>query len=270
MDLDFRPLGHWPSGLPAVAVNKWILAGFGQSLVFNHECHADDPQCFFELFCSLYNELSFSELARLWKKSSELPWFPMKQIAGHYRVHLGSQFEDVSDALLLMPMEFQNWCAQKKFHQGDLLPLLAVHHLQHLDQGLENFQKLIQTIVALSCTKSQGVQALEWGLELLMMKFKWQELSPFPEMQSVEAWLAHLKELRFPETKERDESAAIKILKLPWPGSSQVKWVRQGDQPGIELKLFVTKPSDLKKYAASLKEVMEHLGDSEESPWLKH
>ena len=270
-DLHFEPQGYWPRGLPAVAVNGWILAGFEQDLVFNHEVPSDQSQSITDLFCSLYVELTFAEITRLWSKSKSLSWFPFESIAQHYRVQISPQFFDLAQRLLVLPLPFQLWCGLRKVHAGDLLPLLALDHLSGVESGLVYFETLLKGIVDKQASKSLGVQILELGVELILLGKSWTDLSGSQfSVWDAETWCKHLKDLRNPKASQQDETTSLKILNLPWPGSSQVKWTRSGDQSGIEVKLFVSKPSDLKRYASSFKEVMEKLEDSEDNPWIKH
>ena len=267
-DLDFSPVSHWPQGLPAVAVSGWLLAGFQQQLAFNHLSELDARTEIAELFCSLYQELTFAEVSRLFVRTRKpaMEWFPFDLIAQHYRINPGPHFVEIAQMLSTMPQPFQNWCALRKLHQGDLLPLLAVHHLEGNATALMDLHQVLLATVTLGLTRNQGSQSLELGLELLMAGHAWQALQP--DGDNAEHWLNKLKALRYPETKNRDEKAAMKILGLPWSGSSQVKWSRQGDSPGIEVKLFVSKPSDLKKFAQGFNSVMEELEKKDSNPWI--
>ncbi|MEI7973324.1 MAG: hypothetical protein WCH11_03050, partial [Bdellovibrio sp.] len=140
-ELDFKPINHWPSGLPAVAVEGYLLAGFQQSFAFNHQGDLHNAADISELFCSLYNDLSFIELIRLGSISRHLEWFPFESIAQNYRVGISSQFFELAPILLSSPLEFQIWASQKKMHQGDFLPLLARHHMPEIQQ--KDLQKVL-------------------------------------------------------------------------------------------------------------------------------
>lgn len=60
------------------------------------------------------------------------------------------------------------------------------------------------------------------------------------------------------------------LSNLPWPGASQVKWTQQGDRAGIEIKIFVSNPTDLKKYLNSLNHVHDIMEKDSEKIWIKH
>jgi hypothetical protein len=245
--------------LPAVAVNNVVLAGFEQSMVFNHSIDWKNREAIATLFRSLYSDLSFAELVLLWEKSSAFDWFPFSEIAGKFHFQANAHFFSVAKALLNTPVGFQNWCADKKLAPQDLSPLLAA--------GSRDLKPLFLKILALQLSKSLGVQALELGIELLLMGQSFADLQIDLEEEKAsvdtasqaESWLDFLRHKRFPQAFARDNEAQSMMKKLPWPGSSQVRWTRQGDKSGIELKLFVSNPSDLKKYMQSLSQVEKML-----------
>lgn len=256
--LQFSPRLEWPEGLPAVAVNSVIFAGFSQEMVFNHSIPLNESEKIASLFRSLYFELSFVEAARLIEKAAAYSWLPLSLILSKFGWQPTDQFFKVAETLLKTPVGFQNWCSDKKVGPQDLLPLISAGELE--------LKFLYHDILQFGLSKSLGVKALELGIELILMGHVAENLSSerlltfVPKNESPgEAWVSALKHLRYPETFKRDQEQAKKMSSLPWPGSSQAKWTRQGDRAGIELKLFVTQPSDLKKYMQSLAKVQEML-----------
>lgn len=265
--LDFEPRTAWPTSLPAVAVNNMVLAGFHQDLVFNYHLNSTDAEGISQLFRSLYFELSFAEMARLIEKTKSHTWFPTSHVVSKFGWQHGEHFEVIAAALLKTPPGFQNWCAEKKVGPMDLAPLISA-------QGLD-LKHLWADILTLRLSKSQGVKALELGVELLMMGQTPDDLQSSrlltvmpAHLSAGDAFVEALKQLRFPDTLQRDREAAAKWASLPWPGTSQAQWTRQGDRGGIELKLFVSQPSDLKKYLQSLNRVQEML--EKETGGTKH
>jgi len=256
--LDFSPLHLWPSGLPAVAVNSVVLAGFSQDLVFNHQMSATDGEAIASLFRSLYFELTFVEMSRLISKSKSHSWFPVILTAQKFGWQANEQFFLVADILRETPEGFQKWCSDKKVSPQDLLPLLSATALE--------LKYLFHDLIQFNLSKSHGVKALELGIELMLLGKKPEEITSQQLLTFVgkdqtpsEAWIETLKFMRYPETIRRDHDQEEKMTSLPWPGTSHAKWTRQGDRAGIELKLFVSQPSDLKKYLQSLSRVQDML-----------
>lgn len=254
-DLNFEPRTSWPGGLPAVAVNGYLLAGFDQSMAFHHQYSENDPEGIANLFRSLYFDLSFGELATLWKASSSVAWFPIHQIIQKFGFQPSEHFFSIAEQLLNAPIGFQKWAQEKKLGPLDLAVLISGQKL--------NLSPLFLKILTMKFSKSHGVQALELGIELLLMGKTISDLQldhlQDPSPLAAEKWLEHLRQTRFPETLERDQETKEKMESLPWPGSSSIRWARHGDKSGIELKLFVSNPSDLKKYLQSLSKVQDLL-----------
>ncbi len=248
--LDFSPITKWPQGLPAVAVNGLVLAGFQQSLVFDHSIADHDSEKIAELFRSLYFDLSFIEASRLVEKAKDHPNFPIESVLSHLGWNTSEHFFKVVTAVQKLNSDSQTWCAEKKLNPQDLSILLSLN----TEVGFAQADLLIQKIKSLRLSKSQGVQALETALELLLMGKSFEDLE-----NTKSEWLEHLKTLRYPQSTTSDQIQQQKMTALPWPGTSHAKWTRQGDRTGVELKLFVSNPTDLKKYLLSLTKVQDLL-----------
>ncbi|MGZ5280011.1 MAG: hypothetical protein ACXWC9_08720 [Pseudobdellovibrionaceae bacterium] len=256
--LFFHPRIPWPEGLPAVAVNQVVLAGFSQNLVFNHQVEMSDGEAIARLFRSLYFELSFVEMAQLTIAAGAYPWFPISAIAQKFSWQANDSFFKTAEKVLKTPQGFLDWAAEKKISPQDFAPLLSSDSLE--------LKFLFHDIVSLHLSRSLGVKALELGIELMLIGQAPEALTSemlvpiHPRDLSVgEAWVQELKILRYPETFKRDLAAEAQMTSLPWPGTTQARWTRQGDRAGIELKLFVSQPSDLKKYLQSLNKVQDLL-----------
>ncbi len=262
--LNFAPLSMWPQGLPAVSINKVLIAGFGQQLTLNYQIpNENSANIVADLFRSLYSDLSFAELAALQKLSAPFDWLPLDLIVQKFGFQYNDSFIKVCQVLQTTPENFRKWCAEKKVGPQDLMPLLS------FTEKMNSLNVLFLEILQLKLSKALGVKALELGIELLMMGTAAESLSSQnlitnhnnKDKNPGELWLEALSWLRYPETKARDEERRRQMDQLPWPGHSQARWVRQGDRAGIELKLFVAQPSDLKKYLNSLQTVQDMLDE---------
>jgi hypothetical protein len=83
----------------------------------------------------------------------------------------------------------------------------------------------------------------------------------------VDSCLNELQILRYPESSRRDKQAEFALKKYRWPQSSQVRWLRQGDRSGIEIKLFISHPQELRKVAEHLLQLHKQLETNSDSPW---
>lgn len=95
--LNFKPHAFWPSQLPAVAIQGYVIAGFGQKLAFNHEIDLHRSEAIADLFHSLYPKISQEELNRLWLMTQHLRWFPIIQIANRYGLTLDLIWDHAPD-----------------------------------------------------------------------------------------------------------------------------------------------------------------------------
>ena len=254
--LFFAPRTEWPESLPAVAVNQMVLAGFSQDLVFDHQIPVEQSEAIARLFRSLYFELSFVEVARLQSRAKAFAWFPISLIVQKFGWQPDDIFSAIAEQVLKTPEGFQRWAADKKLSPQDLQPLVS--------GGSLDLKYLFHEIVSLQMPKALGAKALELAIDLMLMGRTANDIGSevlVPHLPSdlslSEAWVLRLTELRHPELFKQDQEAQAQMASLPWPGTTEARWIRQGERSGIELKLFVSKPSDLKKYLQGLSHVQD-------------
>lgn len=252
----------WPQGLPAVAVNGLVLAGFQQEFVFDHQLDVEDSEEIAKLFRSLYFELSAVELSWIFKNSKKYSWLPVELIFSKFNVRLNEQIENLASAILLLPSEAQHYCALKKWNFSDFAPLAIA---TKSDLNLESFFK---TLSQRNGSKSLSVQIFELYTDLRLMGQDEENLLLPSKEISVDHWLLALKHLRYPQAYSADQKASEKIHSLGNTHSSIAKWVRQGDKSGIEIRFFVSQPSDLKKYSNNLEQLQIDL--EKNNPWKIH
>lgn len=260
--LDFSPLSPWPESLPGIAITGWVLAGFDRPIVLDYEIDLNQADKIVEFFKGLYPELSFAELSRLVFQcdSAKIQWLPKKILFQAYGLNWNDHTMKISQNLSQLPIHFQNWCGLKKVGAQELCPLLAAQSIP--------VNVLCHQIVHRQLSRALGIRALELGIELLLMEQNIDEL--LSANCNADEWVEQLALRRFPEQSRRDSEAQQLIKKYPWPGSSQIRWTRQGDRAGIEMKLFVSQPSDLKKFSENLNRLQDLLEKDPDNPWTHH
>lgn len=256
--LEFETSSHWPLGLPAIAIGRVLIAGFNQALVLNHRLPESDSKSIQDLITSLYPELSFLEAATFRKKALALPWVPITGLLEHWGFRWTDQTTEIADRALALPAEFRRWLIAKRVSPAELTVLLSNSQF--------DLTPFLQGLLAAGATRQQGTQALELGIELQLLGHQMSAIV-LATNESTENWLLRLKTLRYPETTRKDQESRDKMRELPWPGQSQVRWVRQGDRSGLELKLFVANPSDLRKSLLSLQKIQLLLEKNPENLW---
>ena len=261
MSLRFECSRYWPAGLPAVAINGCVVAGFAQKLVFNHSVDPIEREAVAELIFSLYPQMSFVETARFYQVARPHDWVPLDLLLEKWGFRKNETWELTASQCLKLPVGFQNWLMEKNVGAQELQVLLAADGVR--------LEPLLHAILQAKFSRQQGVQALENGVELLLLGKTEEEILPY-ESENYELWLGRLKNLRYPRTFSQDEKSRGNLSQLPWPGQSQARWVRQGDRAGIELKIFVANPTELKKSVHSLQKIQELLDQTPGTLWPEH
>ncbi len=149
-------------------------------------------------------------------------------------------------------MNFKTWKEQKKVKDHDLLFVSSLKS----QQQIALFNKVADDMAGLTPSFTEGLAFLEMATDLILMGHL---ETLFENAVNFEIWNLHFKNLRYPQTKIRDEGLKEKFEKLPWPYGSKVKFERRGDKFGAEVKLFISNPSDLTKILASLERVKQEL-----------
>lgn len=258
--LNFSPDKEWPAALPSIAWQRWQLSGFGR----DEESVAIDvghgQNNLEQTFFSCHQNLSLPELARFYQSARNahlnLNW---PSLFHFYNLHYNDNLSQLLLAVSQTPLTFQKWTSQKDFGPRDLAILKSFPSLQ-------NFTAVLLRVVELNPTKSQAVQILEWAGELVLMGRSVEGVVPL-EIKNAEAWWKWIKSLRFAQTTSRDDEKKKHLLSMPWPSLSQVRWVRQGDEAGLEVRFLVRSAEDLKKKLKGFEHVQQLLDRNTESSW---
>lgn len=86
-ELRFEGGPHWPRSLPAVAINGIVIAGFDQSLVFNHVLNFAETETILGLFLSLYPRMSAPEAQRFSENARVFKWIPVDLLNEKWSAH---------------------------------------------------------------------------------------------------------------------------------------------------------------------------------------
>ncbi|MCB0363825.1 MAG: hypothetical protein H6624_15935 [Bdellovibrionaceae bacterium] len=248
---DFTPLKLWPKRLPPYCWEEEVLTGFDQSE--GNAVDLSEGNSPLEVFQLCYPVLSLAELARLWSLVKNDPrWgHSIEALFRRYGYRWNDELEKTCHYLVTLPMSFQNWCSEKQLSPRDLAPVRALPQPK-LENGLW------ECLAKSRLSKSQGVQALEWAVDLLLMDSRWSELAPMPG-ESDNQWLERLKALRFPHTQSRDCEKQIQMSRLPWPSRTQGQWIRQGDKGLLDVRFHADSLEDFHNKLEGLAKVEKAL-----------
>lgn len=248
--LNFSPRKTFEGPFPVFVWRGWALNGFDSILnneVFStHDIsHAD----FNSAITSLYPELSFSEMSRLCAKikdagiETDLP-----TLIQAYGYRWDQKFEKAMNLLQSLPVSLQTWVDEHQASLRDFYPLNVLPASQWPETLFAEFQNK-------KISRATGAQILNILVELLLLDHRAEDL--VPGTANAEAWLDRLKKLRHPLTEESDRSGREAIETLPWTKDFSLRWQRQGDQSGMEVKFHVQSPADLKKKLQTLNRITQ-------------
>lgn len=240
--LDFKPHMVWPRAFPALAWQGLLLTGFerreGQAL----DLYKNNRCTWLEAVTACYPELGLAELARLYQGLK----LARPELAEEFQVNLFAEYglrwcdrlNETLQALLLTPLEFQQWSDEKKWGVRDLAPLLVL-------KDVNTFSVFFSALPGLPLSKSQAVQALDLVVELSLLGQPLSDL--MPTGSDGEVYLKRLQKWRKPRSSASDEQWSKTVMEWPWPAQVQGQWQRFGDQSGLEIKIRTTSPQDFHK-----------------------
>ncbi len=245
--LNFGANAVWPEALPAVAWDGIWVAGFNRTETDACLLVSCDEQSLERLLAGLYPRLGFIELSRLAAAIDEL------QVPFDWRdfsSRLGFRWSDDWPALFKIlretPVELVEWFKQREVAARDLAPILALKD----ESQLAHWFTLAIHILKFQPSKSDGIQVLEWLVDLLLAVKPVDFISSartFAEMKD------RLRAARFPMAAQQERSHSDLAAKLPWPPGAKTGWVRNGDRAGLEIRLFAKSPGELEKQITSLR-----------------
>ena len=255
-NLNFLPAQIWPDALPPYAFQGELLCGFDLQKGYAINLIGNTPVDFIKL---LHPQLSFFELARLhhkikkWHNSMDANESKclLESLWSLYGYKLRDSLVQTIDIAVNLPHEVQLFGQQKKWNPQDLSPLRAVSNLNILN----SFWK---SLITSSLSKTDATRALELFVELTLMEFPDESIN-LKTNESANDWLKRLHETRYPISTTQDAQAEQLVKKVHWPLRSEARWLRKGDLSGIELKIFFTHPTELKKALIKLDQVNQDL-----------
>ena len=164
--------------------------------------------------------------------------------------HLLTQAENSS-----LKEQIHAWIEAKKIKDSDLV----FTQLLQNDLQWKLFLKACLIIIEFRFSYTESLKYLELITDLILMGH---DEAIFEYNFDQNKWTAHLQNLRYPHTSQRDDHLKNKLEKLPWPYGSKTKFERRGDRAGIELKMFITSEADLIKAISALERVKEQIRES--------
>lgn len=267
LEIPLRP--QWPSALPGIAINAELIIGFDRAWALDYSVPEADAKDFADqwihIFTTALPSLSWVELILFTEKARQRGGIPLQELWAHYGYRDFSSYDEMASVVLSLPLITLQWLQEKKMGPQELqvLRALKTDTEKQMPTGFWLF------LSERSLSRQEGAQALELWLELRLMGKTEEELSPATD-ESSSQWIQRLKSLRYPETQRRDQGARQWIDAQTWPRPSQIRWLRQGDQSGLEIRLVLKKPADVDQGRKALEDIESLLAQAPESVWQKH
>lgn len=202
-----------------------------------------------DAICVVYPQLSFCGIYLLLDKLPKSLSIRTSRVYENYGYALDSKLAQLLTILSTLPCEFLNWCTEHNLSPRDLFPLLSMSNLQNVDEDLKK-------ISSLALSRNLGAQILELVIECRLLSDSNEEQS---SATTGDEWLQQLKSKRYPQTLLNDSEKQKKMLALPWPKDFQLRWQRQGDRSGLEIKFFVSHEKELPKFTQLLQQTIQKI-----------
>ena len=171
---------------------------------------------------------------------------------------MNDNLTSIFEILLNAPQGFQNWVNEKQIGPRELSPLRAViKDRSQIHQNLHFLNELYSRLTKFQPSRSIGVQALEWAIEIYMM-----QEDPFQDLsfdQSFDQWHSWLKEKRFSRRYQTKEYLEKQLKTVSWPRGSKVSIFEAGDKMGLEVRLQAADASELTQKAQTLTQTAAQL-----------
>ncbi len=246
--LHFMPRRNWPKALPLFSWNGILLNGFertDQATVVD----LGENATLLEAFVSIYEKLNLMELARLFRAvrtSVELEQLNWTELVENYGLRDSEAHREILHRLLDVPEAMQKWVEEKDLSVRDLMILLSF-------DSLKSLQPCFQFLSEKSCSKSEGVKILELYGELVLLDRD--AATALSLATSAGEALRSLEFLRYPMRKSMQNNLEEKLKSVEMPVRTQARFLTQGDETSLELKLQAKNPEDLKKRLESLQKL---------------
>jgi hypothetical protein len=202
-----------------------------------------------DALCVVYPQLSFCGILQVLERLPNNVKINRARVYENYGYSLDSKLTQLLHILPTLPSTFLHWCAEHSLSPRDLFPLLSLPSSQAVQEELKK-------ISALALSRNLGAQILELAVECRLLSSS--EGSPLNATNGDE-WLQQLKSKRYPQTLLSDSEKQKKMLALPWPKDFQLRWQRQGDRSGLEVKFFVSHEKELPKFTKLLQQTIQSL-----------
>ena len=247
--LNFQTIKTWPVNWPPFSWETTQISGFNSSSIYALNFHSYDVN-FLHLFHNCYPKLHLMELAQIatkWK-NIEPYFFTWSDFFTLYGLHQPpDDLKKQLQKLLSTPLSFQNWLTDKRIHLNELRIFNVFSEINDLDF-------IFQWLHKNNVSKSNGLTALELAGELRLMGYKEADILP-SHIHSVELSIEYMEQKRKKNTLSVDQEKQKYLQQIAWPAHANGRWLRKGDETGLEIKLWCKNQKDMAKKIEQINKV---------------
>jgi hypothetical protein len=257
--VDWTVGNAWPSVVPAMLVNNLVVAGRLDSPGFV----SVEGRTWGDALVQIFPKLKFTEVLEFLSRLQQVTtdhhlrsresgeWNDLaKSVVEVYRFRYSDEVLQLIEVFGRTPLVFQQWALQKNLSFSDLQILLDLS------------EKNLQVVLGAVTTYAQNELAARDGVLLMELLGEVLEVGhpvAVDNQKPIEQFLKSLKALRYPLTNETDQQLHQRLSNVRWPAGVRTQFVRKGDVSGIEVKMFITKSSDLEKNLRMLSSNVEQI-----------
>lgn len=233
-----------PYHLP-IAINFELLSGFHSKAAFatNYTTHTKEQNL--KIFKTIYHDLSFVEALEFSRTSTFEKMFNPADFFHSFGYSFSEAHAKMSSLLAEMNDKILYSLKERRWTAADLQPLVL------LKNDYAFLEKVFNQILNSNYSKTIGANCLELAVDLYLMNLSTEEI-----FTTTTNWLEHLKFLRYPNTRAKQEQVKAEV-KLDWPSNVKTSWQRRGDRLGIELQTFISHPHEFKRTLSALEETQK-------------
>jgi hypothetical protein len=254
-DLCFISKAVWPVQLPSVAVNGFLISGFENHWAFNYQTDSMTSKILSDVFKSFHPFLGYLELAQLCVPWNKTFGFPFAELAQAYGFKWTQNDDNMSVYFSEFSVTEKQWLIEKGISKSELSLLWEMG---------STAKQILAFAMEHKISKSEFVCGAE-----ICCHLKTDKALPH-NGDTYQSWIKRISLLRYPVTMNMDKYFMDKIKSLPWQKNTTAKWSRSGDKSGLEIKFFVSQPSELKNQINSLTKIQEILEADNEWNISKH
>lgn len=181
-------------------------------------------------------------------------------LASSYSFFWNETADNLYSQYIQWPEQFKNWCKNKKLHVNDLRPLCLlsqintdlhtqvykfINNFEGLKLSLADGKKILELFIDIY--GSDPIEYSNLGQHILELKLNGEQI------------IKKLNKIRNPLSSKKDEKKQNFIKNTNWPQNTNVNFLRQGDQAGFNISVFISQTEQKEKHLKNFKDSLDKI-----------